>query len=138
MDSKILMTAGVSRIGLLGFGHLLLTFFGPRLRPRDGSLQDAMRATAPVLTTQTNIWNMWIGFNVSHSMGAMLFALVYGYLALAAGELLFQSLFLQSVGLGMLTGFVLLARLYWFITPLIGSSVALFLYVSSLALAWAG
>jgi hypothetical protein len=132
------MTAGVSIVGLMGFGHLLLTFFGPKLRPRDGALQAAMRNTAPVITTQTDIWKMWIGFNVSHSMGAMLFALVYGYLAMASGDLLFQSVFLQIVGLGMLAGFVVLARLYWFITPLIGSSVALLLYIVSLALAWAG
>jgi hypothetical protein len=135
MSPKLLVTAGVSIIGLLGFAHLLLTFFGPRLLPRDRTLVDAMRKTFPVLTTQTTIWKAWIGFNASHSMGAILFGLVYGYLALAPGALLFQSPFLQVVGFCMLAGFVVLAKLYWFATPLIGSSLALLLYVTGLAMA---
>ena len=134
MTPNLLVTAGVSIIGLLGFAHLLLTFIGPRLLPRDRSLVDAMRNVSPVITTQTTIWKAWIGFNASHSMGAMLFGLVYGYLA--SGELLFHSPFLQVVGFCMLAGFVVLAKLYWFITPLVGSSVALLLYVVGIAMTW--
>ena len=69
--------------------------------------------------------------------GAMLFSLVYGYLALVHGELIFQSVFIQAVGFAMLAGLVVLAKLYWFITPLTGSSVSLFLYSLNIILAWA-
>lgn len=135
MNPQLLMAAAASIIGLLGLAHLVLTFRGPKLLPRDRSLKEAMSGVAPVITTQTNIWRMWIGFNASHAMGAMLFGLVYAYLALVHGDLLFQSLFLQSVGFAMLAGFAVLARLYWFITPFVGSVVALILYVVSISLA---
>jgi hypothetical protein len=138
MNPNIVMTVSVSIIGLLGLVHFILTLRGPKLVPRDPSLKAAMKEVAPVITTQTNIWQMWIGFNLSHSMGAMLFGLVYGYLALAHGDLLFESLFLQGVGFAMLAGFVALAKLYWFITPLLGSAVALVLYTISVVLAWLG
>ena len=78
-----------------------------------------------------------MGFNASHSMGLMLFGLTYSYLALAHSELLFQSFFLQALGLGMLAGYVVLARLYWFIAPLAGASLSLILYLGSIAVAWA-
>jgi hypothetical protein len=94
-----------------------------------------MSSIAPVITTQTNIWRMWIGFNASHSMGAMLFGLVYSYLALTHSDILFQSIFLQWVGFAMIAGFAVLARLYWFSKPFAGSVLSLLLYMSSIALA---
>jgi hypothetical protein len=53
-----------------------------------------MSQTHLVLTRQTTMWRAWIGFNASHSMGAVFFGLVYGYLALLHVELLFRSPFL--------------------------------------------
>jgi hypothetical protein len=138
MRPEIPMTISAVIPGLLGLGHLILTFVGPKLLPRDRSLRAAMEAVSPVITRQTTIWRAWIGFNVSHSMGAMLFGLVYGYLALAHTDLLFGSVFLQALGLVTLSAYVVLAKLYWFVTPLLGTSVALGCYVLSLALAWAG
>lgn len=135
MLSGVLMAGGAAIIGLLGIGHFVLTFRGSKLLPRDRSVMEAMRRTSPVITTQTTIWNAWIGFNASHSMGAILFGLVYGYLAIARAEILFGSPFLQLVGLAMVGGFVALARRYWFITPLIGSSLALTFYVASIVAA---
>lgn len=133
--SQWLMTVSASILAILGAAHLLLTYRGPKLLPRDRSLQQAMRDSAPVITTQTNIWRMWIGFNASHSMGAMLFGLVYGYLAQAHPQVLFQSIFLQTTGFLMLAGFTALAHRYWFITPLLGSAIALACYLAALALA---
>jgi hypothetical protein len=75
-----------------------------------------------------------VGFNASHSMGLILFGLVFGYLALAHDQLLFQSLFLLVVGLGMLGGVVVLAKVYWFSAPFTGVSIALACYVASIAL----
>jgi hypothetical protein len=80
------------------------------------------------------MWRAWIGFNASHSMGAILFGLVFGFLALAHGQLLFRSPFLLVVGLAMLGGFVALGKLYWFSAPLIGVSISLACYLASVAL----
>jgi hypothetical protein len=86
----------------LGVVHLVYTFWGPLLTPRDPALQISMSQIAPVLTKETTMWRCWVGFNVSHSMGLILFGLVFGFLALAHGQLLFHSAFLLVVGLAML------------------------------------
>ena len=75
-----------------------------------------------------------MGFNASHSMGLILFGLVFGFLALAHGRLLFQSPFLLVVGLAMLGGFVVLSKLYFFSAPLAAISISLACYVASIAL----
>jgi hypothetical protein len=67
-------------------------------------------------------------------MGLILFGLVFGFLALAHGQLLFQSPFLLVVGLAMLGGLVVLCKLYFFSGPLVGMSISLACYVASIAL----
>jgi hypothetical protein len=75
-----------------------------------------------------------VGFNASHSMGLILFGLVFGYLALAHDQLLLQSPLLLVVGLAMLGGLVVLCKVYFFSGPLTGISISLASYVASIAL----
>lgn len=133
--TTVLMVVSAAILFALGTVHLIYTFWSPRLLPRDPALIDAMKAVSPVITTETTIWKAWIGFNASHSMAAILFGLVYGYLAIAQPEVLFDSLFLQAVGFLMVAGFVVLARVYWFRIPFVGSSMSLLCYVASIILA---
>src|SRR5216684_2049994 len=104
------MVLSASVIFALGVVHLVYTFWGPKLTPRDPALQISMSQIAPVITKETTMWRCWVGFNASHSMGLILFGLVFGFLALAHGQLLFQSPFLLVVGLAMLGGFVVLCN----------------------------
>jgi hypothetical protein len=71
-------------------------------------------------------------------MGAILFGLVYGFLANAYPELLFNSPFLLAVGLAMLGGLAVLGKVYWFRVPFAGIVVSLVCYVSSIVVwhAW--
>ncbi len=131
------MAASACVVSLLGLAHLIFTFRGPKLLPRDDSLKDAMKGATLVITRQTTVWRAWMGFNASHAMGLLFFGLTYGYLALAHAEFLFQSTFLQLIGFALLTGYVTLAKLYWFITPLVGASLSWVLFVLSVVLAWA-
>ena len=128
-----LLAASAAIILLLGLAHLLFPFRGPKLHPRDAALEARMKEVTPVLTRQTTMWKAWIGFNASHSYGAIFFGLVYGYLALAHAALLFQSAFLLLAGLGLLLGYVSLARAYWFSIPLRGIAAATLLYLAALA-----
>jgi hypothetical protein len=134
LAAKILMVLSAGIVFTLGVVHLVYTFWGSNLAPRDPALQIGMSQIAPVITRETTMWRCWVGFNASHSMGLILFGLIFGFLALAHGELLFQSPFLLVVGLAMLVGFVVLSKLYFFSAPLIGVSVALACYVASIAL----
>ena len=118
----------------LGVAHLVYTFWGPKLTPRDPALQISMSQISPVITKQTTMWRAWVGFNVSHSMGAILFGLVFGFLALAHDQLLFRSPFLLVVGLAMLGGYAVLGKIYWFSAPFTGICISLACYVASIAL----
>jgi len=133
--ATILMVASAGIIFALGVIHLVYTFWGRLLTPRDSALESRMREVSPVITSETTMWKVWVGFNASHSFGAILFGLIYGYLAIAAGGLLFASPFLLLVGFAMLAGFVVLGKLYWFSVPFRSICVAFACYVASIALA---
>ena len=90
LAAKILMVLSASIIFTLGVAHLVYTFWGPMLTPRDPALQINMSQVAPVITKETTMWRCWVGSNASHSMGLILFGLVFGFLALAHGQVLFQ------------------------------------------------
>jgi hypothetical protein len=123
-------------VGLLGALHLLYTFHGTRLRPRDTHLERQMAVVSPEISRRTTMWESWIGFNASHSMGALLFALLYGWFGLAQPEFFFKSPYLVVVGFLMLAGYVLLAKEYWFRIPLTGLVIALGLYCWAVFAAW--
>lgn len=127
-----LLVASAAIILLLGLAHLLYTFRGPKLHPRDPALQEKMKAVSPVLTRETTMWKAWVGFNASHSGGAILFGLVWGYLALMQATWLFQSSFLLGLGLVFLLSYTVLGKLYWFSIPFRGISLATALYLAAL------
>lgn len=133
---QLLMTASALVIALLGAIHLLYTFRGNRLYPRDTHLERQMQVVSPVLTNQTTMWNAWIGFNASHSFGAIFFGLVYAYLALAHAELLFHSQYLALVGIALLAGYLALAKKFWFTIPLVGIGLSTALYVAAFVANW--
>jgi len=117
MLDSYFIAAGAVIILVLGLVHLLYTFGGNRFDPGDAALKQRMQEVPPVITRETTMWRTWIGFNASHSFGAIFFGLVYAYLPLAHADIFFKSPFLIGVGLAMLAGLVTLARLYWFSIP---------------------
>ncbi|MES2297487.1 MAG: hypothetical protein V4582_10615 [Pseudomonadota bacterium] len=126
-----LIGASAAIILLLGLLHLFYTFFGNKLHPRQAALLIAMRQDAPRISAQTTMWRAWVGFNASHSLGAILFGLVYGYLALRP-DLLWRAPFLLWLGLAVLLAYLALARAYWFRIPLRAILLATMLYGAGL------
>lgn len=133
MSPTLPIAASAAVIFALGLVHLLYTFHGTKLHPRDAELGQRMKTSFPVLTRQTTLWKAWIGFNASHSAGALLFGAVYGYLALAQAPLLSASPYLLVLGALMLAGYAVLGRLYWFSVPYRGILLACLLYGAGLA-----
>jgi hypothetical protein len=131
LAAKILMVLSAGIAFTLGVVHLVYTFWGTKLTPRDPALQISMSQIAPVITKDTTMWRCWMGFNATHSMALILFGLVFGFLAVMHGELLFQSRFLLIVGVAMMGGFVAVSKLYFFSAPLLGTSFALACYLAS-------
>jgi hypothetical protein len=134
VTAQFLIAASAAIIFSLGLLHLLYTFRGPKLLPRDPSLRGHMEQSTLVLTRQTSVWKAWIGFNASHSLGAMLFGMVYAHLALMHFALLRASPFLLAVGAALLISYAWLGRRYWFSVPFRGIVLALLLYAAGVAL----
>ena len=132
-----LLAASAAILLLLGLIHLLYTFRGSKFHPRDAELEARMKAISPVVSRETTMWKAWVGFNASHACGAILFGMVYGYLALAHGAFLLDSTFLLLLGLALLAGYAVLGRLYWFSVPFRGILAATALYVAALIVRWA-
>lgn len=121
---------------LLGFIHLLYTFSGSKLLPRDRDLKTRMQEVSPVITRETTMWKAWVGFNASHSYGAIFFGAVYSYLSIAHSAFLFQSTFLLSLGMLLLGGYAFLGKRYWFSIPFRGILLATMFYVIALVINW--
>ena len=120
MIASVLIIVGAGIFGLLGTVHLLYTFFTNKFNARDESVSEAMKSTSPVLTRETTIWKAWIGFNASHSLGAMLVAAIYIPLALQHMEVIAGSLWFSLLPMVIGFSYLALAWRYWFKIPLIG------------------
>jgi len=131
-----LVTASAGILFTLGAIHLLYTFHGDKLTPRDPALQARMREVSPVITRETTMWKTWIGFNASHSLCALLYGLVYGYLALSHPAFLFGSTYLLAVGGALLASLVWLGWTYWFSIPFRGITLAFGCYLAAIGVAW--
>ncbi len=125
---RALLMFGGGIFVLLGLLHALYTFLDilnpRRIVPDDPTIAAAM-ATSKVRLARggTTMWKAWVGFNFSHSLGAILF----GALAIVAGAAL-QMLPVPSWVLLLLavigTAYLVLAVLYWFRIPIAGIAIA--------------
>lgn len=122
-------------VGGLGAAHGYLTFFSRVFAPRELEVEQAMQRVSPRISKATTMWRAGQGFHASHSLGALLFALVYGYMSLQHPELLFSSWFLQLIGAGYLLSMAVLALRFWFKVPQRGVFVALVCYLLACGLA---
>ena len=132
MLASTLIASSAAITGLFGSIHLLYTFNGAKLHPRDKNVMLAMEHTCPVITKETTVWRATLGFNATHSMGLMLFGTIYAYLALAHPAVFWQSTFLLTLGLVVLIAYLVLAKLYFFSVPFRGIALATMLYVAGL------
>ncbi len=130
LPAHLLIAAGAAVLAILGALHLLFTYRGPRLQPRDPAVRAAMEQATLVITRETTVGRAVKGFNASHSLGLITFGVVYGYLALARPQVLADSAFLLALGLGVHLAYVVLARRYFFRVPLRGAALAGLLYAA--------
>lgn len=133
--ARILIVISATVIGILGAAHMAFTFRGNRLTPRDADLTRRMNEVAPVISKETTMWRAWVGFNASHSLGALTYALVYGYLAIWQPQVLLGSWFLIGFGVALLGAYLWLAKRYWFSKPFIGIAISLVCFLAAMVLA---
>ncbi len=126
---KILLLAGVSIFAVLGCIHLYYTLFTRKFEAYDSAVTEAMKSASLKLTKETTVWDAWVGFNASHSLGAILLAAFYMPLVLFNFSVIQQSLWLSTLPVIVGLSYWLLAKKYWFKIPLLGISIATLCFI---------
>ena len=129
MTAQFLIIIGSSIFGLLGTVHLIYTFFTNKFNAFDPSVTVAMKNTSPILTKQTTIWYAWIGFNASHSLGAMIVAAFYIPLAVFNFEIISESLWYSTLPIIIGCSYLVLAKKYWFKIPFYGILISTICFI---------
>jgi hypothetical protein len=139
---RTLFIAGAVPFLILGLIHIVYSILDERkpyrIAPRDPELVERMRAGTLILTWQTTVWRAWIGFNISHGLGVLLFAgaVLYGAIMHfeavrnAAPELLIAAPVIASL-------YCILSVRYWFRIPSVGSGIGAALFLAGTVLAQA-
>lgn len=127
--AQLLIIIGVSIFGVLGSIHLVYTFFTEKFNPYDASVISAMESTSPKLTKETTMWRAWVGFNASHSLGAMLLAATYIPLAINHFEIIENSTWFSALPVVVGISYLFLAKKYWFKIPFVGVLMSLLCFL---------
>jgi len=133
---QILLIISSAILGLLGFMHLVYTLFSNKFDTWDPDVKTAMQNTSPIITKQTTVWKAWIGFNVSHSVGAMLMAAFYIPLSVHHMPVIQTGLWFAWLPVVIGCSYLLMAHRYWFHLPFYGISLATLGYVAAAVLMW--
>jgi len=127
-------------LGLVHIAYSILDASRPsKIVPREPDLIERMKAGRLVLTRETTVWRAWIGFNISHGVGVLLFGLIILCAALFGFEanlsampaLFYASPLVAAIYLG-------LSLKYWFRVPAIGSGIGAVLLAAGVILILSG
>lgn len=131
--AKVLILAAAAVYMLLAMLHATLTLKGNALTPNDDELRRVMQTSHLRLDRSINLWDAWIGFNLSHSLSLLLLGGGLGWLALWHYPVLIQNLPLQAVVVGFAVIYLILSLRFWFRVPSLCLAVALALLVAGFA-----
>lgn len=131
---QILIIVGVIIFGVLGTIHLVYTFFTNKFDALDANVTKAMKNTSPILTKETTMWDAWIGFNASHSFGAMLVAAFYIPLVLTNMQVIRETAWFSILPVVVGVLYLALAKRYWFKIPYIGILVSTACFIGAAVL----
>lgn len=130
------LLAGGAIYVTLGLLHAIYTYTDTlrprRIVPEDPAVIEAMKGTGVRLARGgTTMWRAWVGFNFSHSLGAVLFGLG----CIAAG-LCLERLAIPRAALAVPVVvsalYLWLAVKYWFRIPVAGTALATALFAIAL------
>ena len=126
--TRLLLASGGAAFAPLGVVHAVLTvrdISTPRtFTPPDEQLRNAMQTSPVAIHPTSNLWRAWLGFNLSHALGVTVFGATFTTIALT-DVTVFQHTPAVRIAAPLIGAtYVLLARLFWFRDPLIGTAIA--------------
>jgi len=120
---------------VMGVVHGLLAvidvFRPTQFAPMDDSVRHAMRSTTVrFLRARANMWDAWLGFNISHGLGMFTFGSAAVWLGLNVEHFPVSSGALAIPVIIALTYFLLSIR-FWFYAPAVASAIATALFAAA-------
>lgn len=139
--SQILVIVAASVFLLLGGAHGILTLKdlkNPKaFTPRDPELRKAMQQSSIGFHRTINLWDAWMGFNLSHSLGLILFGAAYLHVGVFEPIAFARSPLLQACAVVVSAIYLILSLKFWFSKPAIGSAIGLVCFALAASLAYA-
>jgi hypothetical protein len=136
--AQTLFITGASIFLCLGILHGVLTLRDLKdpstFTPPDPALRQAMEQSNLAIHPQTNLWRSWLGFNLSHSLGCVIFGGTGIAIGLVDFSMYARSILLQGCVLAISSTYLFLSIEFWFIrsTLSIGISLACLAIASGL------
>jgi len=131
MIAKYLWELGSLIMLVLGSIHLYYTFFTNKFSSRSENAISEMKTSHPILTRETTMWKCWIGFNASHSSGAIFIGIINFYLAIQYFTVLQSDNFFFLFNILTIGFYAWLAKKYWFKIPFAGLLMTLICFFVS-------
>jgi hypothetical protein len=133
MVSLALLIGGLIFV-MMGVVHGVLAvidvFQPTQFTPVDDSVRMAMKSTTVrFLRARANVWDAWLGFNISHGIGMVVFGSAVVWLGLNLQHVASVDIALAGP---VIVGFIylLLSVRFWFYAPAVASSVATAFFVA--------
>jgi hypothetical protein len=138
MAQILLAAAGVIAL-VMGTLHGVLTLRDIRrpraFTPTDDAVRLAMQGTRLAFNPRANFWQAWLGFNLSHSLGAAFFGGCLVLLAWRYFPTFASSHHLQAGAVGVAAAYLAMSLRFWFWGPSLGAGISLLFILGSVVLA---
>jgi hypothetical protein len=139
--SQIFIIVAASVFLLLGSLHGIFTLKdlkNPKaFTPRDPELRKAMQQSSIGLHRTINLWDAWMGFNLTHSLGLILFGAAFLHVGVFEPIAFAQSPLLQACAVVVSALYLVLSLKFFFSKPVIGSAIGLACFAIAAGLAYA-
>lgn len=125
--AQILIVVSAYVFLLMGVAHAVLTLRDlkhPRaFTPRDASLRLGMQQSSIALHPTINLWNAWLGFNMTHSLGLGLFGGGFLYVGIMEPQAFEAAWLLQATALMVSAVYLVVSLRFFFAKPAVGSAI---------------
>lgn len=136
--ARVLLSIGGTIFLAIGTLHGLLALRDlatPRaFTPTDDSVRTAMQGARLAFNPRVNLWQAWLGFNLSHSLGVVLFGGALLLLAWLRFPVFAASHLLQGVSVVVAATYLVLSLRFWFWGPALGSGLSLLCILAAVVL----
>ncbi len=136
--AQILLAVAGTVFLVMGALHGVLTLEDVRkpraFTPTDDAVRLAMQGTRLAFNPRANFWQAWLGFNLSHSLGVVLFGGCLLLLAWLHFPAFASSHLLQAVAGGVAAAYFAVALRFWFWGPALGAGLSLLFILGSVVL----